>query len=155
SAIRNVESFPIVRNAVRDLKLSRPSPRAPPDLNALPFGRVFQDASVSITIGNKQPAARAKADISRPTQSREGAFFGRGHFPDGDLLQLLALRRELQQNRIPRIHRPDIAGGINPNAVGNRVHPLAPRAQHTTLAVDHDHRVRLVAALENIDESVA
>ena len=74
---------------------------------------------------------------------------------DGDLQQLLAVRRELDHHRAGRVGRPDVALRIDPDRVRHHVQPGAPRSHDLAVAVHHDDRIGLVAALQEVDQTVA
>src|SRR4030095_13378953 len=103
------------RDPVRLVELSGTRSRTAPLPDAFAFGVVLEDPRVAVAVGNENSPVRSERDV---TGSVGGAAASR-LFPDGNLHQLFALRGKLQDHRTAGIDRPDVALGVNADAVRN------------------------------------
>jgi hypothetical protein len=69
--------------------------------------------------------------------------------------ELLSFGCELKDSRTSRIHGPDIAGGIDTDAVRDFIQSFSPRAENMAVAIDGDDGVGFVAALQEPDDAGA
>ena len=74
---------------------------------------------------------------------------------DFDLEQHLSFGRELVDHRTGGVRRPDVSLRVEPNRVRHGVHPFAPRPHDFAVAIQHDDGIRLVASLQQVNQSVA
>src|SRR6185369_2225684 len=114
-----------------------------------------ENARVAVAIRYEQPAVGTEGQIRRAAESRKSAFITDRDLADVDLLKFLALRGKFQNRGASRVHGPDVAVAVDANAVRDGEHPFAKGAQRLAFFVHRDHRIGLVATLEDVDDTSA
>src|ERR1700674_3395325 len=108
--IRHVNDSPIVhRDPVRLVELSGTRSRTAPLPDAFALGVVLEDPRVAVAVGDVDSPVWSERDVAGSV----GRTSANRLFPDGNLHQLLALRRKLQDHRTAGIDRPDVALGVD------------------------------------------
>src|ERR1700693_2871579 len=116
--------------------------RLSPLLHPLAFGRVFQYASVAVTIRNKQMSVGCDSNVGSSVDCTAG--FGLLSHVDGH--QLFAEPRIFDDHGRTSVHGPYVSRGIDADAMRNFVVPLTPRAKELPVGVKNEDPITTVAA---------
>ena len=146
------EAFVVDLNRVRQAELPRSGASCSPLTNLLPVPRIFENAGIGVAVRDEEMAVLREGDVGRPAEivaarSRLAA--------DSDFHDLRPVGREFDHLRARRVGRPDIAARIDANGVRHHVESVAPRSHDLAVAVHDHHRVGLVAALQQVHETVS
>src|SRR5688572_19535280 len=117
------DAFFIGLDRMRQTELSRAGSGGAPFAHFLSIRGVFQDPCIRISIGDEDVAVGRESDIGG---AAEVVAAGSRLSADGDLQQLLSVRRKLRDHGTGRIRRPHVALTIDAYGVRHRIHALAP-----------------------------
>jgi hypothetical protein len=92
-------------------------------------GIIFEDAGVAVAIGDEEVAIGGEGDVSGAVELR----LRFGLFADGEIEEDFALGGEFENATTGSVDGPDVALGINSDAVGDLVETLPPFAEDLAL----------------------
>ena len=142
----------IAMDVVRQVEFALADAAFAPGGQVFPVGRVLVDLRVAVAVGHVDLALRRQRGVGAAAE-RLPAHEWRGLAGHADGHQHAAVERAFPHAMGAIVGAEDGVVGRHVHAVGAREHALAPRAQESALAVEHDHR--MFAAVEHIDVVVA
>ena len=134
------------------MELAGSAAGGPPLANPLTGGGVFEDAGVTVAVGDKEMAVRPEGDVGGADEATLTPGGLLAHF---DLHQLFALRSEFQDGGAFGVGGPDVAGGVDADAVRNFVETASPASQDMSGGIDDDDGVGFIATLKKINIALA
>src|SRR5580658_8097629 len=112
---------------------------------------IFQNAGVSVAIGDEHMPVRSKSHICGSPEWTAGIR----SLPHDNGQELLSDGRVLDKDRCPRIDRPDVSLGVHAQAVRQIEISFSPRTQEIPLCVKSQDRVSVEAALHDVNDPFA
>ena len=151
-AVAHVEPpLPVDLDVVRRVELAWLRTLLAPRLHERPIAPEPHHSRVAVAIGNVEVAIRMKRDVRRP----EEQLLGFAGLPRRSQRHLqLARPRPLPDRVISVVDRPHVALRIDPDPVRITHLSPSPRAHILALRVEHDHRIRDLAAMKHVDQAV-
>jgi len=151
-AIGDVDDLILIDgDAVGEVQLAGALAWCAPLAETVAVGIIFEDAGVAVAIGDEEVAIGGEGDVGGAVE----LAFCFGLFADGEIEEDFTLGGEFEDAAAGGVDSPDVAFGIDADAVGDLVEALAPFAEDLALFVDGDDGLGGEAALEEIDGSFA
>ena len=138
----------IDRDRVNGIELAPTRAGLAPRGDVLAFRGELDDARVAVTVGDVDLARGSEGKVGRPVEAL-GVVARYALVADG--AAPLSLVGELHDGVVNDVGRPDVVVLVDAQPVRPAEHPLAPRAHVAAFGVEHDDRVGLVAAVEDVD----